>query len=116
MRVEQSPLVERSPTGAVVSVSPSGEVDIACAPELRHCLQQVMRPHTRLLVLDMRAVSFCDSTVFGVLVAAKKRCAAQGIEFVIINPSGIVAKVMRLLGLMDMVIGQDEVRTRVEHR
>lgn len=82
----------------VVVVSPYGELDIADAPALRAALLAACGRASGLVVLDLAAVTFLDSTILGVLVAARKRLQSD-CRLVVVNAGPRVLKVMRLTGL-----------------
>lgn len=101
-----------SPTGRVAVVSPSGELDVAKAGQLRQCLIDLCDlPGVRLVVVDLGDVVFLDSTILGVFVGASKRCTHDGIEFRVTNATGIPAKALRLTGLGFLL--SDEERQRL---
>ena len=64
----------RFPTYAVVAVS--GELDAYTAPKLRECTQSLVGDGVERLVLDLRGVTFLDSTGLGALVGIKKRLSS----------------------------------------
>ena len=50
----------------------TGEIDAYSAPQLRHALQEQIGQGVERMVLDLRGVSFIDSTGIGTLVLTKK--------------------------------------------
>ena len=67
--------IELSAEGDEAVVVARGELDLDAAPRVRHCLQVL---HDRRLVLDLEGVTFLDSTIIGVLVAAQKAHSDDG--------------------------------------
>jgi anti-sigma B factor antagonist len=73
--------------GAVV-VSLAGELDLYNAEEVRSALLETLADSPGLLVVDLEAVTFIDSTALGVLIEARSRMdersafrlAAPGLE------------------------------------
>jgi anti-sigma B factor antagonist len=57
----------------VVVVRLSGEVDVFSAPRLREKIIELVTEGRRLIVVDLDAVQFLDSTGLGVLVGGLKR-------------------------------------------
>jgi anti-sigma B factor antagonist len=57
----------------VVVIRLSGEVDVFSAPRLREKVIELVNQGHRLLVVDLDAVDFLDSTGLGVLVGGLKR-------------------------------------------
>ena len=50
----------------------TGEIDAYSAPKLRHALREQIDLGVERMVLDLRGVTFIDSTGIGTLVLAKK--------------------------------------------
>jgi anti-sigma B factor antagonist len=64
--------------GSAGLVTVSGEVDVETAPRLRKAILAVLEEGGQDLVVDLRSVSFLDSTALGVLVAGLKRAREAG--------------------------------------
>jgi anti-sigma B factor antagonist len=84
---------------AVVVVAPSGEVDLATSPELREGLERAEAEATAGLVVDLRAVSFIDSTGIGELVGCHRRCRELGRALVFVVPEGTTRKILTVTGM-----------------
>ncbi len=77
-----------------------GELDLATAPGLKWALGDLIDAGRSLIVVDLSAVSFIDSTALGVLVGARRSMGAGGrIAIVCTNES--VLKIFELTGLED---------------
>ncbi len=84
-------------TGTTVRITVSGEVDIATATHLReHTSRQLAEP-AELVVLDLTAVSFIDSTGLHALLDA----AAQGGTRLRIVPSPVCLRLFDIAGVRD---------------
>lgn len=94
--------VWRSPSNRTAVVSPAGELDLATSGELRTALLQACEG-SRLVLVDLVAVTFLDSTALGVLVGAQKRCQSNGAQLLVINATGICLKVLRVTGLGGLI-------------
>ena len=81
--------------GDAAVVTASGELDLEHADRLRDCLTEILATRPRLLVIDLSAATFVDSTILGVLVGARNRL--EGIRLVASHPG--VLKPFRLTGL-----------------
>lgn len=89
--------LERHDGTMVVSVA--GEVDMATAPELREWLAQT-GGH---VIVDLRAVSFLDSSGIGALVEASSRLVEAGGDLRLRKPQPIVRQVLEVTGLADWI-------------
>jgi anti-anti-sigma factor len=78
--------IETSEDGERLVVRPHGELDLATAPELE---QLVIGRLTDggAVVLDLRDLSFMDSSGLRVLVAAHAKASHDGCELTIVRPA-----------------------------
>jgi anti-sigma B factor antagonist len=82
-----------------VHVSARGEVDLTCSARLAEALRAAAdTAQARRLIVDLDQVTFLDSTGIGALVAARHEATARGIGFRVINPHGIVARILTVSG------------------
>jgi anti-sigma B factor antagonist len=72
----------------------SGELDLATVPQLSAAVAE--HSDASLLVLDLTAVTFIESTGVRVLIQADRACARSGSRLVVLAGDG---PVRRLLGL-----------------
>jgi anti-anti-sigma factor len=89
--------VQRGPVHTIVKLR--GDLDVATAQKVRERLLAMLRPGTRLLVLDLSAVSFCDAAGGAVLIGTQRRATALGIALRLAAPRLRVAKVLHIIGL-----------------
>ena len=80
--------------GEVATVVVSGELDLATAPRLSTTVAE--HGDARVVVLDLNAVTFIDSTGVRLLIEADRACAGSGSRLVVLAGDG---PVRRLLGL-----------------
>jgi anti-sigma B factor antagonist len=88
--------------GAVVVIA-AGEIDLASSPELRAALYD---PETRAdtIMLDLREVTFMDSSGLGVIVGQHKRAREEGFRFrVAIDGASEVQRILELSGLVTVL-------------
>lgn len=85
----------------VTTVTLSGELDVATAPELRESLLQVSRSLGCDVVVDVDDLSYLDSTGISALVMSCKRVRSEGGRFAVSNASGSVLRVFELTGLVE---------------
>lgn len=89
--------LDHSPAG-VVGLVVTGEIDLASAPELERNLRNA-HVRGRLIVLDLRGVSFCDSTGLHLILRANQRARDEGRRLVIVNGPRQVQRLFALTGV-----------------
>ena len=77
----------------------SGEVDIYTAPKLRDRLVELIEGGSQLVAIDLRGVSFMDSTGLGSLVAGLKRMRERDGALALVSARDPVLKVLEITGL-----------------
>jgi anti-anti-sigma factor len=82
--------------GSIQIVAPVGDLDVAIAPELRELLKAVIEKGARKILVDMRNVSFIDSSCLGVLVNAHKLVLTKGAVVKFAQPNEQVRKIFEL--------------------
>ena len=82
---------------AVVTVR--GEIDVASAPELRLRLHELCTSDTAAVAVDLRAVTFMDSSALGVLVGALRRSRENETDFRLVIDSPRLLKIFEITGL-----------------
>jgi len=68
--------VVRRPSHAVITMT--GELDLGGREHLRETLERLLTEGCCRIVVDLRELTFCDSTGLGILVGARKRANALG--------------------------------------
>jgi anti-sigma B factor antagonist len=74
----------------------AGELDLLTAPQLKRTLRDAQL-HNRVVVLDMRDVSFIDSAGLHLLLAASQQVKPDGTQLRVI-PSPVVSRMLGLGG------------------
>ena len=92
---------EATRDGASV-VSVSGEVDVATAPAVRDCLDQVIDRDRGPVIVDLAGVTFIDSTGLGVLIGARQRCAEDDRDLRVVVGEPRILKVFEITGLNEL--------------
>ena len=82
---------------AVATVRPRGELDVATVETLRVALDGI-RGASRL-VLDLRGLSFIDSTGLHLLVALHQHAQHEGLQLSLVAPAAPVDRPIQLCGL-----------------
>ncbi|MGW5745470.1 STAS domain-containing protein [Amycolatopsis sp. NPDC003861] len=83
----------------VVIVRCAGELDLARTPELREALLGPIRAGARGVVADLTETTYCDSTVFSVLVEAHREATARNVPYAIAAEETAVHRPLQILGL-----------------
>jgi len=80
-----------------------GELDMETAPQLVACVdEQLARGRTRLVV-DLRALTFCDSRGLATLLTTAARCQAAGGSTHLTGAVGPVARVLSITGVAEFL-------------
>jgi anti-anti-sigma factor len=87
--------------GDGVRVVLAGELDIGSAPEVEQVLRKVESDGATTLTIDLRGLTFMDSTGLRMLVAADKRAKDEGRSLRIIRGPAPVQRILDLTGLGD---------------
>jgi anti-anti-sigma factor len=81
-----------------------GELDFHTAPRLRAALADLDLETGQRLVLDLGALSFCDSSGISMLIGARNHATAAGADIAL---AAVPARVLRIF----TVVGLDQVFT-----
>jgi anti-anti-sigma factor len=81
----------------VVIVQPHGELDLVTVDRLRAALDP--NAHTGRLVLDLRGLSFIDSTGLHLLLALNQHAERDGFELTLVMPPAPANRAIELAGL-----------------
>jgi anti-sigma B factor antagonist len=82
---------------AVAIVQPRGELDLVTVETLRAALDAI--ESAERLVLDLRGLSFMDSTGLQLLVALHRRAQRDGLQLALVAPAPPVDRAIRVCGL-----------------
>jgi anti-sigma B factor antagonist len=80
-------------------VEATGEVDLATVPQLREAISDHIVAGRTSLLVDLRAVTYLDSTGLGVLVGAAKAAGSQGGSLRLVCDNPRVLRLLRITGL-----------------
>jgi anti-sigma B factor antagonist len=93
-----APAFERVDRNGTATLVITGEVDLACADELREQLHAITATASATGAVDLSGVTFLDSSGLGVLIAAKKRAAASDADLALVDPSPACRSVLSISG------------------
>jgi anti-sigma B factor antagonist len=88
-----------SQVGDWVVVTVLGDLDLACAPALRHEVLALLGDGFRYIALDLTPTDFMDSIGLGVVVAILKRVRVQGGELAVICPEPRLKRIFQVVDL-----------------
>ena len=76
-----------------------GELDIATTPQVEEELRRIEAQHADVIVLDLRGLTFMDSTGLRLLVTADARARDAGHRLAIVRGPAAVHRVLEITGL-----------------
>lgn len=77
----------------------TGELDLASGAEVDEAIRCLCASGTRTLVIDMRKLSFIDSTGIKSILEAARLCEEQGHEFRLLPGPGNIQRIFEVTGL-----------------
>ncbi|MCU1498892.1 MAG: anti-sigma factor antagonist [Acidimicrobiales bacterium] len=92
--------VERGPSA---TISLTGELDPATAPELEEAIEAVLAEGTTRLVLDLGRLTFLDSSGLRVFVTARQALGERDGELVLRGPSANTQRLLDITGLGELI-------------
>ena len=81
-----------------IEVALAGEIDLSTVEELQERLETALEEDPRLIVLDLRQVSFLDSSGLRVILRLNKRQEEGGGRLVLVRGGRRVARVLEVTG------------------
>ncbi|RJQ70160.1 anti-sigma factor antagonist [Pseudonocardiaceae bacterium YIM PH 21723] len=99
--------------GATVVVV-AGELDLNTAQQLTDVLHGVEQSAGTSLIVDLSALTYCDSTGITVLANADQAARKANMHFILASPSPDLMRVFRIVGLDQMFTFQPSVQDAFE--
>lgn len=93
--------VERQLSEDAVTIVVRGELDVETGPRLEEELRRAEADRPDRLVLDLREVTFFDSTGLQIVLDADVRAREEGREFVVLPGEGEPLRVLELAEVAD---------------
>ena len=87
------------PSGGVVTLTVTGEIDFGSARELRDAAERARASCPDRLFVDLAGVTFCDSAGLSALLRLWDDCTLAGGHMFIVNPARCVRRVFEMTGL-----------------
>ena len=95
--------MESVASGARRTLVVTGEIDLLVAPKLEAAIRSLCDEQASELVLDLRQVTFMDSTGLRATIAAHELCKQAGRSFLVVPGSGQVQSLFELTGLAQLL-------------
>ncbi len=92
-----------SPSSAAAEVLLTGDLDIASYEQALERVQEAERGRPAVLVIDLAALEFVDSTGVRLVLDADQRARAQGRRVAVRLGAGQARRVFHTLGLLDVL-------------
>ncbi|MBV9803610.1 MAG: STAS domain-containing protein [Solirubrobacterales bacterium] len=92
--------VETHITGGVVRLALSGELDLVSTPALERAMDE-LTPEVELIIIDLRAVEFMDSTGLHGVLRAQQRAHDSSQRFALIRGGDQVQRLFELTGVAE---------------
>jgi anti-anti-sigma factor len=89
--------------GDQVGLAVTGELDLATGPSLEQAALALLAGHPGLLVLDLRKVTFCDSSGIASLLRIERAARRTDSRLQLRNVHGLVRQVLDLGGVSDFL-------------
>ena len=77
----------------------AGEMDVFSVPAVKERIVQAVSDGDHFLIIDLREVSYMDSTGLGVLIGGLKRAREHGGNLCLLAPHSRVRKILKVTGL-----------------
>ncbi|BCJ50870.1 anti-sigma factor antagonist [Actinoplanes sp. NBRC 14428] len=97
--------VSRTADRGALRLTPAGELDLATAEPLLAHVRTALAQRPDALVVDLREVTFCDSSGIGALLDAYALATAAGTAFRIDGPRPVIRRSMQITGVLGLLTG-----------
>jgi anti-sigma B factor antagonist len=99
-----NPITVHHYADAALVVLPAGELDLATAPKLERELEALLAsPKVQLMIVDLRAIDFLDSTGLNVLVRNHGRALDKDRNLALIRGNEEVQRLLSVTGVSDRI-------------
>jgi anti-sigma B factor antagonist len=98
-------IVVRVAEGRAV-VRPTGELDVSNAPQLRAAFERALAADVPVVVVDLCALTFIDSTALSAMVETWREATRRGIAFHLSGPAPNVRRVLEITQLDRLLVDE----------
>lgn len=95
-------IVTVRPDECTAAVSPAGDLDVSTSPRLLACIDELLAEGRARITVDLRAVTFIDSSGLGALVKAHKR-ASPSTEITVVQARPHIHRAMEISGILKVI-------------
>jgi anti-anti-sigma factor len=99
-----APVVHRGTN--TVRLALQGEIDLSTREVLDRAIGAALtrQPRPRTVLIDLDRVGFCDCGGVGILLKGRAATVSRGVGYQVVNARGIVRRVLRVLGVDEMLL------------
>jgi anti-sigma B factor antagonist len=94
--------------GDTARLTPSGELDIATAPQLEQEVRSMLARSVPNVLIDLSRLTFIDSSALRLFIVLNERSSSDGWKLSLIRPTGQVRSVFEITGAEDSLPFVDE--------
>jgi anti-anti-sigma factor len=81
----------------------TGELDLAAHDDLERYITQLDAERPAVFLLDLRGLTFIDSSGIRLIVHERERSAARGGRFVVVHGSAFIDRLLEISGVRDLL-------------
>ena len=100
--------IDISTTPNEVTVTISGELDMADADRVGEVLADVATADWPIVCVDLAELTFADSSAVRAILLGARAAADHGVAFQLVNPHDAVRRLLEVTGLVDALTVVDE--------
>lgn len=93
--------------GERTTVTLSGEMDLATAPQLEGAITQACHEGARQLVVDLSGLEFIDASGLHAIVVAREQCTRNDCDFCLVPGRKHLQRLFKISGLVDRLPFRD---------
>jgi len=90
---------EMGPHNGAVHIRLQGELDMSTVPVVEECLRSGLKGGSRRMVVDLRGLTFMDSTGLSLVTRWNNESRRDGFEFALIQGDARIQRLFDLTGL-----------------